>query len=270
MATAGTGHRGMLVAYPLLVLALAGPAAMRRRARAASPAGAIGMHREARGAAGSPRWRWGLAIVASLALLYACLPYYASTPVPGRDKAISHYPDLEEHLSIASEAKHHWPIEEPSVSGEAKPYHLFAYMHLAAASQITGLGLPLIFFRFYLAPLVLLAVLALAVAGRALAGLWAVGVAAAALFVFVGEIDLDPGTHQGFASLIPFNGFGLYTLFSPSAPFFGLALFVPLLIALIERLDADRDAGAPRAPWVVCPDTDLRLLGRQDLGSCLC
>jgi hypothetical protein len=267
MATAGTGHRGVLAAYPLVVVALAGPVALRRRGRhRMSEADRPEPLRE--GEAQSRRWHWGLAVVASLALIYVCVPYFQSTPVPGQDTPIGHYSDLDYHLSLAAEAKHRSPIQDPSVAGEPKPYHVFVYMHLAAASQITSLDLPLVFFRLYLAPLLVLAVLGLGLIGRTLARASIVGVVAAGLFVFVGEIDLDPGLHQGDASLIPFTGFSVYAFHSPSA-IFGLALILPLLVALVERLDGDgRPAGASSpAPWLAvlllifaCSDAKISIL----------
>ena len=82
---------------------------------------------------------------------------------------MNYFPDYPRWIAIAADAKHHWPIEDPSVAGEPLPYHYFVYVHMAAASQVTGLDLPLVFLRLFILPLAVLLVLELVVAGRSCA-----------------------------------------------------------------------------------------------------
>ena len=59
-------------------------------------------------------------------------------------------------VSIAASALHHWPPAFEGVSGLRLNYHYFVDLHMAAASQVTGIHLPVIFFRLYLIPLIAL------------------------------------------------------------------------------------------------------------------
>ena len=90
--------------------------------------------------------------------------FFDSTPLPGTE-SVRFSPDFAWAISIAAEAKHHWPIEDPSISGETFPYHYFVHIHWAAASQVTGIDLSTIFSRLWILPLTVLLVLELVVAG---------------------------------------------------------------------------------------------------------
>ncbi len=184
---------------------------------------------------GPARLGWLIAAVCIVAIAYIALAYFPSSPLPGTE-SVSYFPDYPRWIALAADAKNHWPIMDPSVVGEPLPYHYFVNIHLAAASQVTGLGLPLLYLRLFIFPLVVVSVLLLVVAGRALARSWSVGLIAACLAFFVGELRLDAS--NTFLAHTPF--FGLFFTFLFRSPSFllGLVLFVPLVILVGERIRA--------------------------------
>src|SRR5205807_2612480 len=156
MLTAAAGVRWAFLAYPAVVAALALAGARRTRATGAVPAPRL------------PRgWPWALAAVCVVTLAYVGLQYFGTSPLPNRIVSASYGLDSVWNLSLAAEAKHHWPITDPTVAGTSLAYHLFASFDVAATSQVTGLSLPLVLFRLWPVPLVVLACLQLCVFGSA-------------------------------------------------------------------------------------------------------
>jgi hypothetical protein len=231
MATAATGTRPLLAVYPLLVVAVA--VVVIRRRGPAKPRPGRGSNEAHEG--GPAQLGWLIAAVCIGAIAYIALAYFPSSPLPGTEN-VSYFPDYPRWIALAADAKNHWPIMDPSVVGEPLPYHYFVNIHLAAASQVTGLGLPLLYLRLFIFPLVVVSVLLLVVAGRALARSWSVGLIAACLAFFVGELRLDAS--NTFLAHTPF--FGLFFTFLFRSPSFllGLVLFVPLVILVGERIRA--------------------------------
>ena len=216
--------RGLFLAYPLVV-GLPALAVMRSRRPPAVPLDS---------ALPPPRsFAWLLAAVCIAAVTYISLAYFPTAPLPGQE-SVNYFPDYPRWIAIAADAKHHWPIEDPSVAGEPLPYHYFVYVHMAAASQVTGLDLPLVFLRLFILPLAVLLVLELVVAGRSFAQRLC-GLIAACLAFFIGELRLDPG--QTFLAQTPFGLSFIYLFRSPSF-LLGMVVFVPLIILLGERLTA--------------------------------
>lgn len=122
------------------------------------------------------------------------------------------------------------------------------HIHLAAASQVTGLELPLVFFRLWIFPLVVLLVLQLVVAGQSLARSAYAGLIAACLVLLVGQLQLD--TRDTLFALVPFLGvFFTYLTASPSF-LFGLVVFVPLITLIGERIATREGPGHP-GDWVL-------------------
>ena len=228
MATAATGARFMFFLYPLLVAGLA-LATLRRRG--------FGPRIERL----PPTVLPALAFTAMVTLGCVAVGLFPITPLPG-EEAVNLNQDHLWALTIAGEAKHHWPITDPSISGEPFPYHWSVHVHWAAASNVTGVDLPTVAYR--LAPLaaVMSAVLLFAAAGRALLGSWAAGLIAACFCFVVGELQLDTSLTT-LQDSIPFIGV-LFTLLIQSPSFlFGLAFFLALVLFAGELLDRERPAG---------------------------
>ena len=248
MATAATGTRTLMVVYPLVV----GLAAWGLATRRSHPADAPRSEREL-----STRFVWALAGVCIVALIYVGLAFFPVTRLPGTE-AVGYFQDYPWAISIAGEAKHHWPIQDPSVSGEPFPYHYFVHIHLASASQVTGLELPVIFFRLWILPLVALLVLQLVVAGQSLVRSARAGLVAACLVLFVGELQMD--TTDEFVSVIPFLGtFFIYLRDSPSF-LLGLVMFLPLATLIGERMADRKGLGRP-GDWIL---VGLLAIGASD------
>jgi hypothetical protein len=222
IATAATDTRPLLYAYPVVVLALAAVVIHRRSGPTAS-----------RIALPSRSIMWALAAVCIVALVYIGFSYFPGSPLPG-SRNTTYFIDYPRWISLAAEAKHHWPITDPSDAGEPLPYHYFVNVYLAAASQVTGIELPVIYLRLFILPLVTLATLLFAVAGRALTGSYAVGLLAALLAFLVGEVRLDPSAT--FADHTPFFGLFFTLLFRSPSFLLGLVLFLPLIVLIGEAL----------------------------------
>ena len=140
---------------------------------------------------GAAGFAWLLAAVCVGAVAYIALASFPGAPLPG-EESVNYFPDYPRWIAIAADAKHHWPIEEPSVAGEPLPYHYFVYVHMAAASQVTGLDLPVVLLRLFILPLAVLLVLQLVVAGRSFARSAYAGLIAACLAFFIGPRGAHP------------------------------------------------------------------------------
>ncbi len=246
MLTAATGTRDLFPVYPAAVALVALMVAARRgtgssRDELPLPPGSI----------------WLISGLCVAAVLYLGVTYFADSPLPGRT-SVAYFIDYPRWISMAAEAVHHWPILDPSVSGEPLPYHYFVNVHIAAVSQVTHLGLPLVYFRLFVIPLVVLFSLELVVAGRSLVGSARVGVLSAALALFVGQLRLD--TRQTLSAHTPFLGlFFTFVLRSPSF-LFGLVIFVPIIILLGEYMSS-RSPATGVAGWSLLT---LYLVGASD------
>ena len=227
-ATAALGVRGALWAYPVVVIGL-GVALLRRR----EPQRLLAWRADAR----AP---WALAVVCIGAIAYISVAYFPFSPLPGAAASVVYIPDLVFHLGVAAEALHHWPITDPKVAGAALPYETFFYMKLAATAQLTHIPLPTLLFRLYLLPPLVAIAALLTCAGKLVSGRHSVGVTAAALFLFVGQLGLDSHDPLVFYNTV------FFSLYDSPTYVFGLLLFLGVLIVLLEQLGLAR--GAQAAP----------------------
>src|SRR5205823_2638556 len=99
--------------------------------------------------------------------------------------------------------------------------HIFAFVHPAATRQVTGIDLPLIVFRLFLFPQIVLVVLEVCVAARLISHKAWVGPIAGALILFANEINLNPNADSAFA-----GSFFLTTAWSSSF-LLGIVFFIP-------------------------------------------
>ena len=248
MATAATGTRPLFAFYPLVILIAAAAIIGRRGA----PQAAARPRPEQ-----PPYLGWLIAAVCLGAIVYIAISYFATTSLPGTGN-VSYFIDYNRWIGLAADAKNNWPITDPSVAGEPLPYHYFVNIHLAAASQVTGLGLPLIYLRLFILPLVTLGVLLLVVAGQSFARSSSVGLIAACIAFFVGELRLDAS--ETFLAHTPFFGL-FFTLLIRSPSFLlGLVLFVALIILVGERI-RQRSDPASLGEWVLIA---LLMVGASD------
>src|SRR5207244_12787537 len=153
--------RGLFLVYPLAVGVPAALVVRRRmRARSATDAAPASRGRMSGASIGVG------ALLCTVLLLCAAAVGFAQTPLPRDISATTYQEDTVFTISVAAEALHHWPVTLPMVAGEPLHYHLFAYLHMAAISQVTGIDLPVVVMRLYMVPLLILFALQLVLLGR--------------------------------------------------------------------------------------------------------
>jgi hypothetical protein len=192
---------------------------------------------------------WIVAGLLVLLLVYAGAVGFTQTPLPRDTALVTYQEDTVFAISLAADALHHWPMTEAPVMGTPLHYHLFTFMHMAAISEVTGIDLSVVVMRLYQVPLLLLLALQLLLAGRTIGRRWSTGLAALALVLFFGELDLATGSGLG---RFPFRGMFFYWLLSSHSFLFGLVFFVPTIVLLSELLQRKRvhDSGR-RYEWVL-------------------
>ena len=220
------------------------------RSRPRSP-GSSGTARGPRSSIGrrlkSPRTTWLTAALCTLAIIYVAISLFPEARLPG-DGSVTYNQDVPWAISQAADLSHHWPLADPNVAGEGLPYHFFASAHMAAAGQVTGIGLPEILLRFFPLSLAACVTLQFAAAGRLLFGRTSIGLTAGALAMFVNELQLDlRGSQFGH---VPFVGVSFTLLLSSPSFLFGTVPLIPLIALLGERLGS-RGAPAPAGTWAL-------------------
>jgi len=190
---------------------------------------------------------------AAAAMLFLAFGFFADSPVPsGDDVGWTWHHDVVWEMSIAAELKHHFPPQIPALAGHELRYHYYAHLNEAAASKTLGIDQFVVTFRLMPMAMLLLVVGGLLELGRTLGRRAWAGVATVALVLLVGPFDPVPLPPGGF-----FDNLYLSDTFA-----FGLALFLPLLCELIDRVRAGGDReraglgararlGARAGPWVV-------------------
>lgn len=221
--TAALSARGAFYAYPLLIAAATLPAIRRGRSREPDrpPPRPLGR-----------RDLIYLAGVCGVAIAAVGIALFAGTRLPG-DGTVLYNQDAAWGISLAADLLHNFPLGDPNVAGEPLVYHYFVSAHMAAAAQVTGIELPMIFLRLYALPLVACIVLGFAAAGERIFARPAIGTTAGGLALLVGEVTFSSGQ-------IVFLGL-VFTLIVLSPSFlFGIAILIPLVALLAERLRSPR------------------------------
>ncbi|MEV4513476.1 hypothetical protein AB0K00_31465 [Dactylosporangium sp. NPDC049525] len=207
--------RGLLWVWPLLVIV---PLARRHLRGPAYPL---------RPSAG---WSWAVAGVAVGFLAYLTAAFLAVNPPVPTGGAHEYMIDQLNLLAVSADLKHHFPLAVPEQGDQTLGYHWFAYGHLAASSLISGVDLPVLWFRLDLPVLAVLTVCLLAVTGwRVARHPWAGPVAAALMFT-VGELVPQRQAPAFFGSITA------YYSWSSRSLLFGAALSMPLIAAVATVL----------------------------------
>lgn len=224
-ATAAAGVRGLFLAYPIVVLALGALVVWMRHQPAARTAEvAVPM---------SSRVMWAAAAALSAGLIYLALMFIPQSPLPSGTASVAYSPDFVYQISKTAEVLLHWPPTNPGLSGVPLPYEWFLFFHMAAVSQVTHLGIPIIALRLDFVPIILVVGCQLLMIGRTLATA-ATGAIAIAVVFLLGPLDL---TTDSTGSSPFFSVFGDHLWSSWTFPF-GLIFFIALLYLLVERLRA--------------------------------
>jgi hypothetical protein len=233
--TASVGVRSLFLLHPVIVGVPAAIVVWKRRARDAAKASANG----ANGPFAAPVWIGAAFCVVLLG--YTAAVGFAQNPLPRDITSATYQEDTVFAISIAAEALHHWPVTLPMVSGEPLHYHLFAFMHMAAVSQVTGIDLSVVVLRLYEVPLLVLLVLQLILAGRRIGRKLSVGLAATAVVLFLGELDVSTSRAWFY-----FNDFFFYWLLGSHSLLLGLVFFVPAIVIVSDLLTGERANGRRR------------------------
>ena len=238
MLAGALGAPGAFAVYPLLVVFPAGVIQLRQHRRRTLPTTQSHV---------SSGTTWAIAVVSLLAIGVLAALAFSATPLPGTD-TINLNRDILAHTGLAAEAKHHWPISDPNVAGEPYPYHWFVHIHMAGASRITGSEVSMVYFRLFPLPAVVLVVLLFALAGASLARSIPVGLAAAVLALFVGDLELEA---SGNLLSVPFLGVFLTLVHASPSFLFGLASFLALIIVIGERLITGPEHRGSPGDWAL-------------------
>lgn len=226
--TALINQRGLFITYPILVV-LAGAtywATQTRRRFLRRPS--IG------------RVELLTVVVGAAIIALIVVSGYSETPLPGNAR-LAYSSDISYHLSLAADAKHHWPLALPWIVGHSLHYHWFLYGHLAAASQVTGIQIPILFFRIDLPVLLFVACLQIAVLASLLTERRGAGALSLAFCLVLGGLNFAP------ESLAPFNNYLFEDLYRSPTFLYGLVFFLAALIVGLEILQSPRRA---RRPWL--------------------
>jgi hypothetical protein len=263
--TAAVGARPAFALLPLAALAAGGPALWWRSGRAhprelyarvlsyrrvLSRDGAHTRGGEQHGPAARERSHEGLdallvALALSAGLVLLAFTFFASAPLPGHAHSVVYSADNVFDISLAAEARNHWPITEPWVAGEPLRYYTGVFIHVAAVNQVAGVPLATTILRLLPTTMFLVVALQLWFLGSSLRRSRWVGPLSVALLLVVADVNLNPTRSQVF-HISPFTQFPLSPSFAFGAPFLlgVLALLGPRLGAFVAA-DA-RDGGGGR------------------------
>jgi hypothetical protein len=193
-------------------------------------------------------WSWSVAALIVGFTAYLTESFLLRNPILPVREDQAQYIDLAFQLSLAGAATHQAPLEVPQVAGEPLHYHWFGFVHMGAASLVSGVDLPTVFFRLAVPALCALAITLVAVAGWRITGRAYVGAGAAVLMFAIGEFGYENGVRQLFGTQVTFIVWG-----SPSMTYSWI-LLIPLIAVLAELVAPARRDHVPalgRGAWVL-------------------
>jgi hypothetical protein len=233
--TAAIGARGLFLLYPLVVIVPSGFVIWRRRSVGEPDAGDARLPVAA---------MWTVAGTVSVGLIYLTLMFLPLAPLPGASITLE-YPDYPYFISLIAQVMNHWPPTTPGLVGVPLHYEWFVLFHIAAASQVTHVAIPIIGLRLDYIPSVIVIACQLLVVGRFLSRSWWTGVIAVAIIFLLGPLDL---------TAMPTSfGDNVFVHFWDSWTFpYGMTFLLALIYCITERVRSDtwrtrHDLGA----WVL-------------------
>ncbi|MEU4694636.1 hypothetical protein [Actinoplanes sp. NPDC023714] len=188
-------------------------------------------------------WSWAVTGVVVFFTGYVWATFFAQNPILPTGEDTLQFIDLPYQLSLAGEAKNHFPMHLPQVAGEALPYHWFAFVHAAMIGMIGHIDLPVVTMRLLVPGIGALIALVTAVAGWRITGRAWAGAIAAALFLVVGEFQFT----EVFSNTI---GVQVAWIIWPSLSMtYSWALLLALVAVIGDALRrSDDDSPVPRLP----------------------
>ena len=212
-------------------------------------------------------WNWTISGAAALLTVWSCKffrEYGLSWPgnsAPDTDSTF--------HLALIGEAKHHVPMTIPWASGEPLYYHWFVYTEMAATSWVTGIEPQVLLLRLSALPMMVGAMVLVAVLARKLFRHWWTGPVAVALYLFTLAPDPYRWRLNVFYTNLAFNaiddGSSLrLTAWTSPTQTFGLVIFLGTVLALVDLL---RGHGRDWRRWVAFAALSVALMGAK--ATCL-
>jgi hypothetical protein len=172
-----------------------------------------------------------VAVAVSAAVLLLSFTFFAAAPLPRNARSVEYSEDNVFDITLAGEARNHWPISESWIAGEPLHYYKGVFIHAAAVNQVMGVSLATLFLRLLPSMMFLITALQLWALGGSLGrGRW-VGPLAAVLLLVTQDVNLDP-TRSQVLQIDPFTQFPLSPSFAFGVPFFlgGLLLIQTRLV----------------------------------------
>jgi hypothetical protein len=238
-ATAAISSRGLFVVYPIVV---AIPCALVIRRRSPREVG------DANDEPMSGRLIWTAASAMALGIAYLALAFFPQAPLPSMSQSVQYFPDFTNFIGLIAEAKNHWPATSPGLSRFPLHYEWFVFDHMAAVSQVTGVGIPIIGFRLDFIPTLLVLGCQLMLLGRFVGRSAWTGVLAIVVVFLLGPLDLTKDLDGPSPFFDQFN----FHLWASWTFAFGLMFLLALLYLLTERLrDSSWRSGASLRAWVL-------------------
>ncbi|MGE5829834.1 MAG: hypothetical protein ACM30G_15945 [Micromonosporaceae bacterium] len=177
---------------------------------------------------------WSVAAVCVFFLGYLYVVFLNVNPILPATNDRLVYVDLPYQLSLAGEAKHHFPMHLPQVAQEPLQYHWFDFAHMGAASLISGVDLPVVFYRLDVPLICLASIVALAVTGWRASGRPAVGAIAAALTYVVGELNFNKPEGWPFGTIATFI---VWSSMSMNYSWLLLIALIGVLVSVVASAD---------------------------------
>lgn len=184
-------------------------------------------------------WSWSLSAIVVGWTAYLAAVFLDRNPIVPTSEGTRQYLDLAYQLSLAGEARNHFPLHFPQVASEPLYYHWFAYAHMAMANMVAGVDLVAVSLRFAVPALCALGIVLTAVVGWRVSGRPWAGLVAAALFFTIGEVNFtDPVT-------MPFGTQATFVIWHGMSMIYSWVLLLALILVL------ERILIAPSAGWWV-------------------
>lgn len=242
-ATAALGARELFTFLPLMAAAAGAPFLTGARGRARVDALRRDLRERSHSLWSGARRAEAMAVACTLsaALVLLALSAFASYPLPALARSVFYLPDSMDHISLAAEALHHWPITVPWVSGLREHYYIAVFVHFAAIGQVTGVPLSTVVLRLFPTMAIVVSALQLWALGRALDDSRWTAPVAVALLLIVADLNLDFTRLGG----VEVEGFA-------TSPSYGLGVifFLGLLVLSQAWLtDTDTAAAPGRRAW---------------------
>ncbi len=190
-------------------------------------------HRDVAGRSSSGLEPVFVAVAIGTALVLLALMSFTFFPLPGDIRSVAYFPDNVFVISLAAEARNHWPMTTPWVAGLPLHYYIAAFLHGAAINQVTGVSLATVYFRLFPTATTLLVSLQLWCLGRAMGRPRSAGPLAVVIFFVLGAATLSP------AQAWPLEGNSLKFFWGSPTFAFGV-VFLLALLSLMQRQLASR------------------------------